>query len=364
MAKGKQELLYVLVATPLGKGGEGGIDRMMDGVRCCDLTEYQENIRLSFGTTRGRGSIWLSPAYLALFIIQLAWLRLIGRCDLVHINIASDGSTFRKTFVAKAARTLGVPYVLHLHGADYREFFAAAKPAKQRSIMAMFAAAGRVVVLGQIWRKFVVECLAVAPERVVIAPNAVAIPKQPRQPDEAGQVRILFLGRLGARKGIPTLIEAFSRISQQLEWHAILAGDGEIAETKSALEKHQLSARVEVPGWLGPEETELRLAQADVLVLPSRNENLPMSVIEGMAAGLTVVTTPVGATTEIVTHGKTGLLVRVDDAGHLAETLSLVISDAELRQRLGRAARDYHRQNLEINAYTRRLLELWRDVAK
>ncbi|MEO6609341.1 MAG: glycosyltransferase family 4 protein, partial [Aestuariivirga sp.] len=345
MRETKPAPFSVIVATPLGKGGEGGIDRLMDGVRASGLLEQQENLNLLFGTTRGRGSIWFSPFYLASFIMQLLWQRAIGRCDLVHINLASDGSTYRKTLVAKTAKALGIPYVLHLHGADYEEFLAAAKPALRYSIEAMFASADRVIVLGQVWRKFIIECLPVAPERVVIIPNAVPIPKLPQKRDNSKQVRILFLGRIGARKGVPTLLEALSMIADRSDWRAAIAGDGEIAETKSELQHRNLSARVEVPGWLGSEETELRLANADILVLPSRNENLPMSVIEAMAAGLAIVTTPVGATAEIIKHDETGLLIAVDDADGLAKALSRLIGDVKLRQRLGKAAQQFHRKN-------------------
>jgi glycosyltransferase involved in cell wall biosynthesis len=289
---------------------------------------------------------------------------MIGRCDLVHINLASDGSTYRKTLVAKTARALAIPYVLHLHGADYREFLAAARPSLKRSIHLMFASADRVIVLGQIWRKFVIESLPVLPERVVIVPNAVAIPKQQQVADKSGKVRILFLGRIGARKGVPTLLEALSMIRDQASWQAVIAGDGEIEETKSELKTRDLISRVKVPGWLGPDEIERQLAYADILVLPSRNENLPMSVIEAMAAGLAVITTPAGATSEIIKHNVTGLLVPIDDAASLAKALSRVIGDARLRQRLGKAAQKFHQKNLEINSYSNRLLELWREVAE
>jgi hypothetical protein len=68
-----QAPLWVVIATPLGKGGEGGIDRMMDGVRGSALAERQKNFHLSFGATRGRSSIWISPFYLASFILRVVW---------------------------------------------------------------------------------------------------------------------------------------------------------------------------------------------------------------------------------------------------------------------------------------------------
>src|SRR5690606_24284214 len=75
--------------------------------------------RAHFGTTRGHGSIWLSPFYLAAFLARLIGRKAIGRVDLVHINLSSDGSARRKAIVGKVAQCLGVPYVIHLHGSRF-----------------------------------------------------------------------------------------------------------------------------------------------------------------------------------------------------------------------------------------------------
>jgi glycosyltransferase involved in cell wall biosynthesis len=124
-----------------------------------------------------------------------------------------------------------------------------------------------------------------------------------------------------------------------------------------------IADRVEVPGWVGPDAIERQLAESDVLVLPSFVENLPMSVIEGMAAGLAVVTTPVGATRDIIEHGVTGLFVPPGDSDALAQALWALIDDRALRQRLGQAARAFHREHLDSGVYLQRLLALWRAAA-
>ena len=122
-----------------------------------------------------------------------------GKLDLVHINLASDGSTYRKLQIAALARRLGVPYVLHLHGADYAEFWTDDRPWLNRRIRAMFAGAARIVVLGRVWRDFVAGRAPETAGRIVIVPNASASIR--RSPMSAGAARshILFLGRIGER---------------------------------------------------------------------------------------------------------------------------------------------------------------------
>ncbi len=359
----------VLVATPLGRGGRGGIDRLMDGLRDALGPDGTGDGRLGrwtvrFGTTRGQGSIWASPVYLAAFLVELAGCKALGRVDLLHINLSSDGSARRKAIVGKAARGLGVPYVIHLHGSRFRTFFDGATPQVQASARKLIGGAARVIVLGRVWRDFIAARVPEARDRIVILPNA-----SDAMPDVAGAggpgpLRILFLGRVGARKGVPELVEALHAISDLADWRAVIAGDGDVAETRQRIEALGLSSRVDVPGWAGPDEARALLRSSHILVLPSFDENLPMSVIEGMSAGLAVIATPVGAVEDIVRDGETGLLVPPGDAPALAAALRRVVTDAPLRIRLGKTARDFHRTNLDMADYVGRLAAIWSEAVR
>lgn len=356
--------LRVLVATPLGRGGKGGIDRLMDAVREC-LNEGRVGAwDVSFGTTRGPSALWASPFYLGTFLVRLAILRLLNRPDLLHINLSSDGSTRRKVLVGKTAHALGIPYVVHLHGSRFRTFFDNASPSLQADARQLLARARRVIVLGRVWRDFIADRVPDARDRTVILPNATAAitPSAPR-PDADGPV-LLFLGRVGPRKGVPELVEALHRIAGIEGWRAVIAGDGDVAQTRERIAALGLSARVAVPGWVGPEEARALLASSDILVLPSFDENLPMSVIEGMSAGLAVVATPVGAVEDILRDGHTGLLVPPGDPGALAEALRKLVQDPQLRRKLGQAAQDYHRRHLDMAPYMARLTAIWTEAVR
>lgn len=355
-----QRPLYILVARPLGEGGKGGIDRMMDAL-ADELRRLSDPaVQVRFGATRGPGSILVAPFYLAVFLARLIVLRGSGRCDLVHINLSSHGSTWRKLVVAVVAHVMGIPYVLHLNGSRYRHFWSGASAPTQRTIARLFCGAARVVVTGTVWRDFVAERAPGA--RITIVPNATHADDLPDQ-QEQGAVTLLFLGRLGARKGVPQLIEALGRLGAVPGWRAILAGDGDVVGTAARIADLGLRDRVDVPGWVGPEAVADLMARSDILVLPSFDENLPMSVIEGMAAGLAVVATPVGAVEDIIEHGRSGLLVAPGDVEALTSALGRLIADPALRQRLGQAGRAFQREHLEIEGYARRLVRLWREAA-
>ena len=103
----------------------------------------------------------------------------------------------------------------------------------------------------------------------------------------------------------------------------------------------------------------LGLRAANILVLPSFSENLPMSVIEALAHGAAVVCTPVGALPELIEHERTGLIVKPGDVEGLASALGRLIDDPELRQRLGENGRALHRTRLAIEICAERLVAIW-----
>lgn len=351
----------VLVATPVGTNGQGGIDRVMATLQQALASEGEVDLNPTFVATRGTGHVAFSGLLLASFVARMLALRLAGRLDVVHLNVSSDGSTYRKLAIAAVARSFGIPYVLHLHGADYREFWSDRRPKLSEQIRIMFEGAASVIVLGRVWSDFIARRAPNA--RTVIIPNAT---ERPRLPHVGGgdKAHILFLGRIGDRKGAPQLGEALGLMAGNPGWRATIAGDGAVEAARLRATELGLADRVAIPGWVGPDDVSRLISEADILVLPSFSENLPVSVIEGMAAGLAVVTTPVGAVEEIITDGETGLLVKPGDVAGLAAALTRVVDDPALRARLGEAARRVHRSRLDLPPFAAAVRSVWQAAAR
>lgn len=341
----------------------GGIDRLMDELRIEFRSHPPPNCVVRFAPTRGGRHVALSPVFLFAFLARMTALRIRGRADLVHVNLSSHGSAARKVVLCRYASVLRLPYVLHLHGSDFRQYMDGLSGWQLAAVKRMFADAARIVVLGSVWKDFVEGRVPSVAGRVHILPNASPALNKVSQADMNGEVRILFLGQLGPRKGVPELVEALARCTATGGWRAVIAGDGDLEGTRSALAAAGLQHRVEVPGWVGRDTVIDLIVNSDILVLPSHDENLPMSVIEGMGAGLAIVATPVGAVPDIIDDGKTGLLVPPGDAEALAAALRRLIEDPALRERLGTAARQYHREHLDIGPYAEELVAIWRQAA-
>jgi glycosyltransferase involved in cell wall biosynthesis len=351
--------LQVVIFTPAGTGGQGGIVRMMDELRCALQVDRFAKIKVCFVTTRGCGSIFLSPLFLAQAIVRLVLLRLLGRADVVHINLSAFGSTYRKLILARISRICRLPYVLHLHSDQFDQFWDSRGSILKKEIDLMFLRSQKIIVLGNYWKQVVSDRVPDCSAKIVIVPNATRTADF-RDPNIMKQAaNILFLGRLGPRKGVPELVRVLASLGSKSGWRATLAGDGAVSDTRAAVERAGLGDRISVPGWVGPAQVEALLRAANILVLPSFSENLPMSVIEALAHGAAVVCTPVGALPELIEHERTGLIVEPGDVEGLASALGRLIDDPELRQRLGENGRTLHRTRLTIEICAERLVAIW-----
>ena len=138
----------------------------------------------------------------------------------------------------------------------------------------------------------------------------------------------------------------------------MLAGDGEIEPYRSRVAEAGLTERIALPGWLDGAATADLLAQADILVLPSHAENFPIAVIEALAAQVAVITTPVGATPELLRDGQSALFVPAGDALALADAIARLIDDPALRHTIAAAGRIVFVEKLDIATLARRLAAL------
>lgn len=308
--------------------------------------------------TRGAGNAVHAAAAFTRALFRLLTLRATGRLGVVHANLSKRGSTARKLIVSLLAAPTGMRLVLHLHGSGYDAFFAGLPAFWQRRVAAMFRRADRVILLGRFWQDWVVETLGVPAERVTILHNGVKRPPL-HQLRRSGPCQILLLGRIGVRKGVPELVDALgSPALRERDWQATLAGDGEVEAYQQRIAQAGLCDRVALPGWVDRKAAAALLAQADILVLPSHAENFPISVIEGLAAGVAIIATPVGATPELLQHGRSALFVPIGDATALADAIARLIDDPALRRSIAEAGHGVFARCLDVDALARRAAAL------
>ena len=182
---------------------------------------------------------------------------------------------------------------------------------------------------------------------LALLPNPLPMPVLPAAVGSAGDRQgFVTVARLVPQKGIDVLIRALAQTSGAAQdWTLTLVGDG---PEREALERQVLQAGLEEKvHFLGfRSDPQTSLLQAGVFVLPSRYEGMPNALLEAMAVGLAVVVTDASpGPLEVVEAGVSGLVVPSDEPAALADALDRLAAQAQLRERLGAAAREALRQS-------------------
>jgi glycosyltransferase involved in cell wall biosynthesis len=344
-------------------GCKGGMDRIAELV--AERIKARPNgIEVIQLTTRGQGGVLLGSLVFARALVRFWVAARRGRVDVLHLNVAARGSAYRKFILARFAHRFSIPYVVHLHGSRFHEFWPSLGPRARGCIDWLFLESAKIVVLGHFWKQFVNGMLADVEHKIVVLPNAtMSVCKKPSRPT-APPVRISSIGLLSARKGTPQLVEALGLLARRKDWRATIAGNGDVTGTRIRAKTLELADRISITGWIDSADVHKLLQETDILVLPSIAESLPMAILEGFAHGTAVIATPVGAIPEVINHERNGLLVPVDDVNALADALRRLIEDPGLRHRLGEAARRDHAERYEIETFVTQLAAIWRGAAR
>jgi glycosyltransferase involved in cell wall biosynthesis len=199
--------------------------------------------------------------------------------------------------------------------------------------------------------------------RTIVIPNAIDVRSAPPARRNRKLLRVVAVGRLKAPKDFLTLVRAVAALPPE-SCELLIVGEGpDRARLETEIDRLGVAQRVRLAGERS-DVPEL-LADADVFVLSSASEGMPISVLEAMAAGLPVVASRVGGLPELVPDGEAGLLVAPGDTEGLAEALRRLIADPQLRRRLGDAGHAQVRERFDLASFRRAHLELYsRELAR
>jgi glycosyltransferase involved in cell wall biosynthesis len=192
----------------------------------------------------------------------------------------------------------------------------------------------------------------------MVHPGIAEIPLARVRPIDAQPPVLVMVARFAAQKDHPTLLQALSGLLC-MEWHLVLVGTGELEPRVIALvDALELGDRVRIL----PPDTDVGrlLMEAQIFVLSTHFEALPISILEAMRAGLPVVATNVGGIPESVRHQETGLLAGRGDVAGLRDALSRMIADPALRLALGSAGQRLWGAQFTAGAMTARTVEVYR----
>ncbi|MEA3335524.1 MAG: glycosyltransferase family 4 protein [Chloroflexota bacterium] len=297
---------------------------------------------------------------------------LLGRSvDVMHLHVGDGTSFYRHALYLALGSWSGVPVLFHWHlpgdASAATSFFDGGSAVSRRLVRWTLRSATRVIVLSPGWQPVLVEIADAGPgfvQRVVMLSNPVdcQLIRPPDNPETRLPNQVLFLGDFSRRKGVRDLIAAVPQVAAAHPGVKVVICGGE-PPPDLLREAVAFPEAVVFPGFVRGDDKLKLLQESSLLVLPSFAEGLPIAVLEAMAAGLPVVTTPVGGIPDIFEEPRNGLLVPPGDVTALAGAITALLDDPDLRDRMGNQNRRQALAEYDISIYVERLLELYRSVS-
>ena len=298
------------------------------------------------------------------FFLYLSAL-LFRRVDVVYVHVSDQGSLLRKYMIATLGFLFRKPVVMHTHGGGFPETHKKLPAFARNLLNKMFHACDAVIVLSKTWEDFYAQVCTARRERIHVLLNPVELPQNVplREQRVRERVCILCCGRIRHEKGTYDLIRAFASLPKNLldRCELILAGDGEVDAARALAIEVGVEKHVQLLGWVDELQREHWMYEADIFTLPSHFEGLPMAILEGMAAGLPILSTYVGGIPEIVIDQRNGLMIQAGDVEHLSRSLQVLIENRDLRLRLGVQSR-IDSQAYDVKAYWEKLASIFESL--
>lgn len=282
----------------------------------------------NFEKTTVEGSILPKALILLGLYFKLPYYIFFRNISIVHIHSASGRSFIRKKMLIDYLSLFNVAIIFHLHGAEFQVF---ARKYGTQKIKKTLSKCKKVVVLSQEWEKFMKE--EIGHDNTMIINNIVPFPNTAGLPPKAknAPMELLFLGVIGARKGVFDLLNIIATNKQYYKDKIMLriGGNGEVKKLKQFIETNKLSSFVEFVGWIGGKEKIELLKSCDIYILPSYNEGLPISILEAMSYGKAIVSTRVGGIPSIVKNNHNGFLTEPGDLEGIKKAIDHLLENKE-----------------------------------
>lgn len=290
---------------------------------------------------------------------------------LIHAHFAPYGA-----IAMPLARQRGLPLLVSVHGTDvtmsdtaiWRSSYMAHRLylLRRRALAQMVS---RVIVQSDFLHRIVVERHGFAPAKVVCIRHGIDVQRFNPNPQMTVSGKILYVGRLVERKGLPFLLQALARLRNRFpELQLTVIGDGPMRQPYEALGRDLLGQRVTFLGAQPNEVVQRHLAEASIFCMPSitmpsgEAETLGVVFLEAMAMQVPPVSFHSGGIPEVIIHGQTGFLARERDVEELAHYIEMLLANPDLRYRLGVQGRQWVEKEFNLEKQNAKLESLYDEV--
>ena len=344
--------MKVLMIGP-ARNVNGGISAVVNNYYKAGL---DKKVELKYIGTMEDGSKWHKLAVAIKAIIE--FIGCVRQYDIIHINMASDMSLYRKIPFIYLSKVFSKKLVIHQHGGNFREFYYKECNDKTREFIKKTLEKADVFLvvadyLGNIFKDIITE------EKIISLPNSIEVPQKADE-KTYGQ-KLLFLGRLCKEKGIRELLEVVIELKKDYpKLELYLGGVWVDEDLKDLADQH--TDFIHQLGWIGNEEKQKYLRECSIFVLPTYFEGLPMSLLEGMAYECACIASAVGGIPQVVDNNENGILIKPKSKKELKNALVKLLQHELLQKELGVSAKQKILKEFELLKSVKRLVDIYSNV--
>ncbi len=306
--------------------------------------------------------LFIRPSITINTLIELKKLK--SQIDIVHVPYVSNSLLAFPLLLAK--KLFGIRYLISIHGGGMYEW-------KQNMFhKSFFKEANTIVAASTILKE---EYEKRSKRKIKVIPPLIPFLKSIIPKNELRKTYgfsdldliILSLGSIKPIKGSDILLKAFLNLKKEYieknHLKLFYVGDGETKKSlKAIVKKASFEEYVKFYGLISYERVPEIYKLTDIYVIPSLFEGTPKSLLEAMFNNLPIIGSDTNGINNVITHNKNGLLFKTSDVQDLTNKLKTLVEDSDLRERLGRAANVYVRENYNYEKTLFKFIEAYKSV--
>lgn len=345
--------IYIIGPSIKAQGGISSVLKIYDKY-------YKTKFNYCFISSYFGSSLLKNIALFIVAVIRVIYVCITDNYAIFHIHTSIKGSYVRKSIIARICIFFKRKVIVHIHSGKFDRFLEDSSSNKKYKVIKLLEKAQKIIVLTSCWKQYLSKYIEISKIEVIHNPVVVNLYSEKTI---HSKTNICFVGKLSENKGIYDLIHAAKRLNIK-NYIINLYGDGEINKVQNTLKKEGMEDFFVVHGWIKNELMKEIYANNDILVLPSYYEGLPLSVLEGMANGLPIISTIVGGIPEAITNGYNGYLIKPGDVNELALVMEKLINNLDLRKKFGSRSVEIIIEKFSVDKVEEQLMRLYKEVNK